>query len=46
MTKFLTNNNPIINLHKNLLLNLKIVTQMIYGDSFSILEKSKKVDQN
>ena len=42
MTKFLTNNYPIINLHKKPSTKSEIVTQMIYGDSFSILYKSKK----
>ena len=42
MTKFLTNNYPIINLYKKPSTKSEIVTQMIYGDSFSILEKSKK----
>ena len=42
MTKYLTNNFPIINLHKKSSAKSEIVTQMIYGDSFSILQKSKK----
>ncbi|MDC3152222.1 C40 family peptidase [Pelagibacteraceae bacterium] len=42
MTKYLTNNYPIINLYKKPYNKSEIVTQMIYGDSFSILEKSKK----
>ena len=42
MTKYLTHNFPIINLHKKSSAKSEIVTQMIYGDSFSILQKSKK----
>ncbi len=42
MTKYLTNNFPIINLHKKPSTKSEIVTQMIYGDSFSMLKKSKK----
>ena len=35
MTKYFTNNYPVINLHKSHGKS-EIVTQMIYGDSFSI----------
>ena len=42
MTKYLTNNYTIINLYKKPSTKSEIVTQMIYGDSFSILKKSKK----
>ena len=42
MTKYLTNNFPIINLHKKPSAKSEIVTQMIYGDSLLILKKSKK----
>ena len=42
MIKFLTNNFPLINLYKKPSTKSEIVTQMIYGDSFSILKKSKK----
>ena len=42
MTKYFTNNFSIINLHKNPSTKSEIVTQMIYGESFSILKKSKK----
>ena len=42
MTKYFTNNFSITNLHKNLRSKSEIVTQMIYGDSFSISKKSKK----
>ena len=42
MTKYFTNNFSIVNLHKNPSTKSEIVTQMIYGESFSILKKSKK----
>ena len=42
MTKYLTNNFSIINLHKKPSTKSEIVTQMIYGDSFS-LKKNKKM---
>ena len=42
MTKYFTNNFSVINLHKKPSLKSEIVTQMIYGDSFSLLKRSKK----
>ena len=42
MTKYYTNNLTITNLHKRPSIKSEIVTQMIYGDSFSISKKSKK----
>ena len=42
MTKYFTNNFSVINLHKKPSVKSEIVTQMIYGDSFSIFNKSKK----
>ena len=42
MNRYLTNNFSIINLHKKPSLNTEVVTQMIYGESFSILKKTKK----
>ena len=42
MSKYLTNNFSIVNLHKKPSKKSEIVTQMIYGDSFSISKKSKK----
>jgi len=42
MTKYLTNNFSIINLYKKSSSNTEVVTQMIYGESFSILKKTKK----
>ena len=42
MTKYLTNNFAVINLHKRPSKKSEIVTQMIYGDSFSISKKTRK----
>ncbi len=42
MTKYLTNNFSIINLYKKPSKKSEVVTQMIYGDSFSITKKTKK----
>ena len=42
MTKYFTNIYPEINLYKKPSTTSEIVTQMIYGDSFSIYKKSKK----
>ena len=42
MTKYLTNNFSIINIHKNPSAKSEIVTQMNYGDSFSLKKKTKK----
>jgi len=42
MSKYFTNNFSVINLHKKPSVKSEIVTQMIYGDSFSISKKSKK----
>ena len=42
MTKYFTNNFSVTNLHKKPSLKSEIVTQMIYGDSFSISKKSRK----
>ena len=42
MIKYLTNNFSIINLYKKPSAASEIVTQMIYGDSFSISEKNRK----
>ncbi len=42
MTKYFTNNFSIINLYKNPSTKSEIVTQMIYGDSFSLKKKTKK----
>ena len=42
MTKYFTNNFTVINLHKKPSTESEIVTQMIYGDSFSISKKTRK----
>ena len=42
MTKYLTNNFTIINLFKKPSINSEIVTQMIFGDSFTVSKKNKK----
>ena len=42
MTKYFTNNYPVINLYKKPSVKSEVVTQMIYGESFSISKKSKK----
>ena len=42
MTKYLTNNFAVINLHKKPSAKSEVVTQMIYGDSFSISKKTRK----
>ena len=42
MTKYFTNIYAVINLYKKPSAKSEIVTQMIYGDSFSIFHKSKK----
>ena len=41
MSKFLTNIYPIINIHKKMSVKSEITTQMIYGESFSIIKKGK-----
>ena len=42
MTKYFTNNFTVTNLYKKPSIKSEIVTQMIYGDSFSISKRSKK----
>ena len=42
MIKYFTNNFSIVNLHKKTSKKSEVVSQMIYGDSFSILKKNKK----
>ena len=41
MTKYFTNNFSVINLYKKPSLKSEIVTQMIYGESFSISKSQK-----
>ena len=42
MTKYFTSSFPIINLYKKSSTKSEIVSQMIYGESFSIIKKSRK----
>jgi cell wall-associated NlpC family hydrolase len=42
MTKYFTNNFSVINLYKKPSVKSEVVTQMIYGESFSISQKNKK----
>ncbi len=42
MSKIFTNIYSLINIHKKPSLKSEIVTQMIYGDSFEIMNKKKK----
>jgi len=42
MTKYFTNNFSVVNLYKKPSVKSEVVTQMIYGDSFTITKQSKK----
>ena len=42
MTKYFTNNFSVINLYKKQSIKSEIVTQIIYGESFSIFQKNKR----
>ena len=42
MSRFFTNIYPITNLYKNKSVRSEIISQMIFGDSFSIFKKTKK----
>ena len=42
MTRYLSNNYPIIDLHKKPSANSEVVTQMLYGESFSIFKKNNR----
>ena len=42
MNKYLTSNFIVTNLYKKPSVKSEIVTQMIYGDSFSIIKRSRK----
>ena len=42
MTKFFTNNFSIVNLYNKPSIKSKVVTQMIFGDRFSIIKKKSK----
>ena len=41
MTKYFTNTFSVINLHKKPSIKSEIVTQMLYGDSFSVSKKNQ-----
>jgi len=40
--KYITNNFPVLSIYKSPSIKSEVVTQMIYGDSFSIIKKTKK----
>jgi len=42
MSKIFTNNYPLINLYKKMSIKSEIVTQIVYGQSFSIIKKGNK----
>ena len=42
MTKYLSNNYSLINLHKKPSTKSEVVTQMLYGESFSIFKRNGK----
>ena len=42
MTKYFTNTFPVINLYKKPSIKSEVVTQMLYGDSFSVSKKTQK----
>jgi len=42
MSKIFTNIYPVTNLYKKMSAKSEIITQMIYGDSFSVTKKTKK----
>ena len=42
MTKYFTNTFSVINLHKRPSIKSEVVTQMLYGDSFSVHKKTQK----
>ena len=42
MNKYLTNNFSVINVHKKPSNKSEVVTQMIFGDSFSVLRKTNQ----
>ena len=42
MTKQFTNNFVVNNLYKKASIKSEVVTQMLYGDNFSILKKNRK----
>ena len=42
MIRYFSNNLPVINLYKKPKIRSEVVTQMIFGESFSIIRKDKK----
>ena len=42
MAKFFTNTFPILNLYKKRSIKSEVVTQMIYGNSFSVISRNSK----
>ena len=42
MNKYFTNSLPVVNLYKKSSIKSEVVSQMIYGESFSITKKSRK----
>ena len=42
MSKIFTNIYPVTNLYKKMSIKSEVVTQMIYGESFTISRKTKK----
>ena len=42
MTKYLSNNYLLINLHKKPSIKSEIVTQILFGESFSIIKKTSE----
>ena len=42
MTKYFTNTFPITNLYKKPSIKAEVVTQMLYGESFSVSKKTRK----
>ena len=46
MTNYLTNTYSVINLYKKPSVKSEVVTEMIYGDSFLISKRSKKMAKN
>ena len=42
MTKYFTNNFSVLNLHKKPSTRSEVITQMLYGDSFSVSKKNRK----
>ena len=41
MSKFFTNTYSVINIYREMSAKSEVVTQMLYGDSFSVIQKSQ-----